>query len=270
MSVRALWISDHHLMPVERHTHDFYQLIYCRRGAGIIEIGGIPYPAVAGHAYLVKPKEAHALQPEDGMHAIELKFEITREEYDAMLRCLPTVLNVGASPGLSHSLFEIVREGLSGAFYSHEATGAALNLFLVRLLREHHVVSENRGLQSCYFDAPPQKNGRAGGRDAAFLRLLDYIEHHLADEITLDDLCELAGLERSYLITRFKRTFGISPMRYLNAMRIEQAKRLLATTEKTVTEIAYEVGFGSIHYFCRIFKRTTGLAPHLYREANRM
>ena len=265
MSVRALWISDHTLVPVMRHTHDFYQLIYCQRGNGAIEIGDTLHKAEVGRAYLIKPMAAHAIHPDDGMRAIELKFEITAEEYDKNLRCLPTVLDVDGSAVLSHSLREIVREGLSGAFYSHEATSAAISLFLVRLLREHRVVAENRGLQSCLFDTP---QGR-GSRDAAFLRLLDYIEHHLSEEITIDDLCELAGLERSYLITRFKRTFGTSPIRYLNAIRIEQAKRLLATTEKSITEIAYGVGFGSLHYFCRFFKSSTGMPPNAYREANR-
>jgi AraC-like DNA-binding protein len=209
--------------------------------------------------------EPHAITPEEGMRAVELKFEVMEEEYERNLQCLPTVLPVDASPMLSHSLCEVVREGLSGAFYSHEATSAALNLFLVRLLRENRVEAENRGLQSCLFDQPQPR----GGSDTAFLHLMDYIGHHLQDEITLDDLCELCGLERTYLVTRFKRTVGLSPMRYLHMLRVEQAKRLLATTEKSITEIAYEVGYGSIHYFCRYFKRSTGISPSAYREENR-
>lgn len=267
MSIRALWISDHFLLPIVQHSHNFYQLVYCQEGVGEIGIGDAVHTATAGYAYLIKPHEPHSITPSGDMHAVELKFAVDSEEYDAALQKLPAVFPVDAHAELSLSLREVVREGLSGAFYSHEAASAAVNLFLVRLLRVHRVEAEDRGLQSCYFADSRERRLTPKSRDADFLCVLDYIEHHLSEEITLDDLCSLLGLEKSYLITRFKRTFGTSPMRYVHAMRIEQAKLLLRTTDKSITEIAYEVGFGSIHYFCRFFKQTVGMPPLAFRTA---
>lgn len=271
MSIRALWISDHVIVPIVRHSHDYYQLIYCQSGQGEIVIGGEAYTAKAGYAYLVRPKEPHSLTPapEGGMHAVELKFTVTSEDYDKSLCRLPTVFAIDSRPGLLHSFRRIVREGLSGALYSHESTGAAINLFLVSLLREHQVEAEDRRLQSYYFDGAQSARPSAERRETELLRVIDHIERHLSEEITLDELCELAGLEKSYLITRFKRTYGLSPMRYVHVLRIEQAKLLLTATDKSITEIAYEVGFGSIHYFSRFFKRAEGLTPLAYREKNR-
>lgn len=268
MSIRALWISDHEILPVMRHSHDFYQLIYCRSGNGMIGIGEAIYEATAGKAYLVMPMELHFVAPKDGLSVIEAKFTVEDGGLDTGLRLLPAEMNVDGCPLLRRSLFDILREGTSGAPYSHEATGAALTLFLVRLLREYGISASDPDVQSCYLGTSQKRTVRTD-RDADFLKALDYIEHHLAEEITLDDLCELVGFERSYLITRFKKSFGLSPMRYVGAMRIEQAKHLLLTTDKSVTEIAYETGFGSIHYFSRYFGRTVGLSPNEYRERKR-
>ena len=107
-------------------------------------------------------------------------------------------------------------------------------------------------------------------RDTDFLIVLDYIEKHLAEDITLEDLSEIAHFEKAYLITKFKEIWGLSPMKYVNALRIERAKQLLSTTEKSITDIAYETGFGSIHYFTRYFKDSTGITPSEYRTKNRI
>ena len=268
MSIRALWVSDHSIVPVVRHAHDFYQLIYCRRGVGTIGIGESVYTATVGKAYLVRPGEQHFIAPKEDFRAMELKFSVESDGLDKSLRLLPDEMDIDRQASLCLSLRDVLREGTSGAPYSHEATGAAITLFFVRLLREYHISAEDMGVQICYLDAP-QKNNVGKGRDEDFLRVLDHIEHHLSEEITLDDLCELVGLERSYLITRFKKSFGFSPMRYVGIVRVERAKLLLSTTDKSITEVAYEVGFGSIHYFCRYFKRSVGVPPNEYREGNR-
>ena len=267
MSIRALWVSDYAIVPIMRHAHDFYQLIYCRHGVGEICIDDCTYTATRGKAYLVKPGRMHSITPREDFRVMELKFSVEGAGQDASISLLPTEMDIDARASLRLSLRDILREGTSGALYSHEATSAAATLFFVKLLREYRISAEDTDVQICHLDTP-QKPPAGKNGDEDFLRVLDYIERHLSEEIILDDLCELVGLERSYLITRFKKSFGLSPMRYVGTMRIEQAKHLLSTTEKSITEIAYETGFGSIHYFSRTFKRTVGVAPNEYRERN--
>ena len=60
--------------------------------------------------------------------------------------------------------------------------------------------------------------------------------------------------------------WGIPPMQYINHLRIERSKVLLAMTDKSATEIALDVGFQSIHYFSRYFKDKEGMTPNEYRE----
>ena len=72
--------------------------------------------------------------------------------------------------------------------------------------------------------------------------------------------------DKSYLTARFRDSLGTSPMRYVNHMRMERAKSLLATTDDSITQVAKAVGFSSIHYFSRYFKEKEGITPIEYRE----
>jgi AraC-like DNA-binding protein len=266
MSAQTLWISDHYCLPVIRHAHDYYQLIYCQRGGGEITVGDSTFRATPGKAYLVLPMAQHSITPEGGMRIAEVKFTLDSDELAKSLRNLPCEVDIDEHVSLRLSMKEMVREGLSGALYSRESTSAALTLFLIRLLREHNVMAEDMRLQSYYFNrAPGKESDPPQSHDADFLSVLDYIERHLAEEITLEDLARIAHFEKTYLITRFKEIWGLSPMKYVNTMRIERAKALLRHTDKSITEIAYETGFGSIHYFSRYFKDTVGVSPNEFR-----
>ena len=268
MSVRALWISDHYNLPIIRHAHDYYQLIYCQRGKGTVEVGDNSFSATPGKAYLVPPMVMHSIEPEEGMRITEVKFLIDSDELSKTVKDLPEEIDIDESISLRLSMKEMVREGLSGALFSHESTNAALTLLLIRLLREHNIRADDMGLQSYYFNKSPGKESDpTATADADFLKVLDYVERHLSEEISLDDLAGIAHLEKTYLITKFKEIWGLSPMKYVNTMRIERAKALLCRSDKSITEIAYETGFGSIHYFSRYFKETVGMTPNEYRAS---
>ena len=92
-------------------------------------------------------------------------------------------------------------------------------------------------------------------------RVIQYIDTHLSEKITLDQLSSLIFVSKSYLTKQFKQETGQTIIEYINSARVEAAKMLLVTTNKSVEEIAYEVGFESPKYFFRIFKAATGMTP---------
>jgi len=261
-----MWVSDHICLPVPLHQHDYYQLVYCQKGVGKITVGETVYNAVPGRGYLIKPMEEHDITPKELFRLAEVKFTVEDPALDSGLRQLPTELEIDEHASLRLSLKDVIREGLADAMYSHEATNAALCLFLIRLLRKNDVAAVHEPWRSFYFDAPKR---RAAGDDPEraldFSMVIDYIERHLSEPITLEDLAKVVHFEKSYLATQFKKLWGISPIRYVNYVRIERAKALLAATDKSVTQIASEVGFASIHYFCRYFKEKEKLTPNEYR-----
>ncbi|QHW31645.1 helix-turn-helix transcriptional regulator [Paenibacillus rhizovicinus] len=100
-------------------------------------------------------------------------------------------------------------------------------------------------------------------------RVLAYIDHHLADDVTLEQLAELAHFHPNYFIRFFKSATGRSPMQYMNQRRMEQAKTWMVTTEITISEAAERVG-SSLYQFSKMFKQYTGSSPSEYRKTMRM
>jgi AraC family transcriptional regulator len=98
-------------------------------------------------------------------------------------------------------------------------------------------------------------------------RVADYVEEHLAEQIPLATLAQLARLSPYYFCRAFKQSFGVSPHRYHNNRRIELAKRLLAAPEASVTDIGLAVGFCETSSFTAAFRKTTGLTPTGYRRS---
>jgi AraC-like DNA-binding protein len=98
------------------------------------------------------------------------------------------------------------------------------------------------------------------------LPVLDYVEAHYADSITLDEMSTLINVEHSYFCRLFKKTMNISFMEYLYLVRFSHAENLLLNSDKNITEIAYEVGFSSPAYFTKMFRERKGYTPTFYKK----
>lgn len=101
-------------------------------------------------------------------------------------------------------------------------------------------------------------------------RLSKAIEHmatHLADSITLDDLCTAAGVSRTLLVELFQRDTDHTPMRYLERLRIEKAMQLLRLSTQHLDELAAAVGFCDAKHFSRRFHMIVGTTPSEYRRS---
>jgi AraC family transcriptional regulator len=109
---------------------------------------------------------------------------------------------------------------------------------------------------------------KARTRDEARMqRVCDYMQAHLAEEVSLQDLAKVAYLSRFHLIRMFKQTHGATPYQHLTRLRTERAQRLLATSDTPITQIALECGFTNQTHFAAAFRRLVGLSPRAYRQS---
>ena len=93
-----------------------------------------------------------------------------------------------------------------------------------------------------------------------------YVEVHYDETIRLKDVADIVGFEESTFSHFFKQNTGQTFITYLNAFRVEHACLLLQETDKTVTEIGYDVGFNTSHSFNEAFKKNKKTTPEKYRK----
>ena len=103
-------------------------------------------------------------------------------------------------------------------------------------------------------------------RNERMTKVLAHVNHHIYENIDVEALADVACVTKPYLARLFKREFGLSPLQYINLKKMERAQLLLLTEELSVKEVAYKLGFSDISYFIRLFKRTTGATPQVYRQ----
>jgi AraC family transcriptional regulator len=90
---------------------------------------------------------------------------------------------------------------------------------------------------------------------------IDYIQAHLAEDMSLEAIATEVGMSRYYFCRLFKQSTGISPYQYLLKCRVERAKVLLLQGQQSITDIAIQVGFANQSQLGRHFKRFTGVTP---------
>ncbi len=93
-----------------------------------------------------------------------------------------------------------------------------------------------------------------------------YIDANLQGDLSIGALCAHLYVSKNYLYEAFRENFGNTVTGYINQRRIHHAKRLLEQSEMSVSKIAEEVGVPNNAYFCKIFKKETGMTPSQYRS----
>ena len=120
----------------------------------------------------------------------------------------------------------------------------------------------------CIYNQAPSVDG-APDWHQILKPVTEHIAKHYAEDITVDGLAAMVETSPSNFRRQFTHTFGISPGRYLTAIRLNAARKLLETTDKLVSEIAVETGFWDQSHLTKLFKRERGLTPGEYRRRHR-
>jgi AraC family transcriptional regulator len=110
----------------------------------------------------------------------------------------------------------------------------------------------------------PRRSGTL--TDRQFRRLSEYVDHHLANDLSVFDLGRATGCSTNTIASGLRAATGSSPWQFILMRRIDRGKTLLASGQCTVSEIALECGFSSSQHFATAFKKQVGLTPGGYRR----
>ena len=113
-----------------------------------------------------------------------------------------------------------------------------------------------------YSSSKPSERQATGGLARFRLRrVIDYVQEHLADDVTLEALSSAAGLSPYHFARLFKRSTGLAPRQYVIHCRVERAKSMLVHSNRSIANVAVEVGFCDQSHFAAHFRRIYGVTP---------
>lgn len=236
------------------HFHEHYVIGFVEDGTRRLSCRNREYFIEKGSIVLFNPGDNHAcVQSDDGTFDYR-GFNIAKE---VMLNLAEEVSGKRQLPGFSENiiyddeaafylrqLHEMVMKGKDD--FGKEET----LLFLISLLIQNY----GQPFENCI----PECSGEIE-------KACEYMERHFTEHIYLDQICRYAGLSRSTLLRAFTKSKGVTPYRYLETIRINEAKRLLAE-EVPPVEVAIRTGFSDQSHFTNYFNQFIGLAPGIYRE----
>jgi len=114
-----------------------------------------------------------------------------------------------------------------------------------------------------------KKQQGKGNLSGNILSVCQYIDEHYSEKILLDNLCFLFCTNKTTLCKNFKKSYNITIGEYINNLKIKESKRLLREGFMSITEISQKLGFSSVHYFSKLFKKKIGQSPKEYSETVR-
>lgn len=139
-----------------------------------------------------------------------------------------------------------------------------LEHFLLHLYRRY---SSPLALQKSLSNTLPQKITKSKSDSEIFSRVLDYLEQKICTQVTIEEICKDNLVGRSQLQKIFKAQTSLGIIEYFSKMKIETAKELIRTNHMNFTQISEYLGYSSIHYFSRQFKKITGMTPSEYASS---
>ncbi len=100
----------------------------------------------------------------------------------------------------------------------------------------------------------------------AFYRIVKYLNENFRESLNISTISKMFGYSEPYLCQKFKECTGLTIINYLNILRLEEAQKLLKSTDKSVSEIAFSCGFNDLAYFSHCFKNKLNISPSNYRK----
>jgi len=141
---------------------------------------------------------------------------------------------------------------LAELFFNKEIAQTLVNVFQI----DYHRSSQE---QFVLFETQKRHN------DEEIVKIQEFIEEQYPSPLQNPQLAKLVNLGTRSMVRRFKAATGNTPIEYLQRVRVEAAKEMLANTNKQITEVQYEVGYNDPKMFREVFSRYTGLLPKQYR-----
>lgn len=266
----------HKRYAIGMHTHSFYEINVVLGGTGRHYVENHSCPVSRGCVFVIPPGIRHGYWQERELDVFHLL--ISRaffERYGEELRALPGYpilfdieprLRIEFEESMFLTLNDEQMAGLDP--YLRELTALQEESYggrdILRNAAAMGLVGRLCALTSAADRPRPQAHRPEA---AALLDVMEFMQRHLGDRLTVDELAGRCHMSRSTFLRHFRRLCRRSPMEYLAECRVRQAREWLSATDRPAADIALACGFYDSAHFTRVFQRETGMTPRQYRQA---
>ncbi len=257
--------------PFGIHAHEFSEIVLVTGGQGLHVTGEDSWPLATGDVFVIGGSRPHDYWNMDRLQLINILFDQTA--LPLRLQDLPSL------PGY-HAMFHLEPAWRKRHQFKSRLQLAGDELHatqqIITLLDEELAARESGfqfvataifmqligHLSRCF--------GRARNADSQSLlhiaETISFLETHYTEPIQLEALVRISNMSRRSFLRAFESAMGCTPIAHVIRLRLDRACELLRATTRSITEIAYEVGFNDSNYFSRQFRQRMHCTPRQYRQ----
>ena len=258
-------------------SHDFWEFVCVDKGVTDVMAGEKRVPLKRGNIIFHKPGEFHNIitNGEVAPNLVVIGFEchspcmkafegkmltVSETERELLARIIIEARNAFSGRMDDPYQEELVRQSAPPAFGAEQMIANYLEELIIHLYRR-------------YFENPgqfgPRRQPEVRIKSDAYSRIVRYMEEHIGERLSIDTICHDTLTGRSQLQKIFREAHGCGVIDYFSSMKIETAKQLIRDNHLNFTEISDRLGYTSVHYFSRQFKKLTGMTPSEYATSIR-
>lgn len=256
--------------PLTTHMHDFFEIVYIKKGSGLHQINDIFYPMLTGDIYIMAPGDTHSATIDKSWEIVNILFQSTlfpEKEWN-YLKNLPglSVLNNAHKKDDLHklALSPTHADYITGLYLKIKSEcqqkesgweASARNAFaeILITISRAWITYGNQKLQTHLSQGPISK-------------ALQIIYENWDKEISVSDLAKQVHLSKNYFGEMFQREVGMTVQQYINKLKIDHARILLEDKTLSINAISDTIGYQDANYFSRVFKKVYNMTPKEYRS----
>ncbi|OMF27579.1 AraC family transcriptional regulator [Paenibacillus sp. FSL H8-0548] len=252
------------------HDHDFLECVYIAEGAGYHHIGDQVHKVLKGQVFFIPIGASHVFRP---ISSSKDKNPLS------VFNCVfsPLLLHKLSAFASDYSIVQFMSDMERGHFpyYSCIDTNDQFEKLFLTMHREFVLPQSGSSdylhtlllqLMIALQRSMERSSPSSAPSQTAFVQLLNELDLHYNQELTLAKLAQASGWSERHLQRLFQQHTKQSFHRYLQNLRIQKSQELLRSSSLKISTIAEMVGYKDIHSFNQLFKRCTGMTPSAYRK----
>ena len=244
------WFTRHSRpCQVSKPPHRSYELLYVYEGSMHVELSSGSY-SLQPHDLIIYRSDCAVMDIGENCSYLTAVFELNQRK---SLHILNNAFHCTSE--LQQILWKLLIESSENSYYTRNLMECCLQEALLWLMQFYETISH----KALFADNNPARNDLLS-------EILSYMNKRITEPVTIEEICHEFYISRSSLQALFKTHLNTSPKNYLLNIKLQKSKELIRQKQYTISEIAYMLGFSSIHYFSRLFKKYFNTTPSAYAK----